>query len=393
MPVMGARLVRAAASSAILLTASAAGAQTLGDIALTQLEPSVAGDAFFGVPSPFIGGHLKARAAVLLDHADHPLTLSTSTTSSALVASQTWLHVGASLALWDRLLLGLVLPVVVAQGGESPRVQEVTIPSPDGAALGDLRFSIRIRMFGEDADPFQVSAGTLLHFPTGAAGVFAGEGAVRDTPQLTLGGRYRMLVWSASAGMLIRGSENPSAITYGGGVAALVWEDRIQIGPEIFASTPVQEVRPRVQEVRALELDDTTNLEVLLGARGHLPLGFMVGGGAGVGLTDAVGTPAYRVVGFLGWGPAPPKRAPEKRADDADEDGVTGGADACPYAFGPASADAKRSGCPVIDSDEDGVQDFEDACPEVSGDAAPGDAAPGAKGCPEAAPAAGSAPN
>jgi hypothetical protein len=369
--------------------ASAAGAEGLGDIALTQLEPSVSGDAFFGVASPFIGGHLKPRANVLLDHASEPLALSTGATSSALVGSQTWLHVGASLALWDRLLLGAVLPVVVAQGGDSPRVESVTIPSPEGAALGDLRFSIRIRLFGEEADLFQVSAGALLHFPTGAAGAFAGEGALRDTPQLLFGGRRSFLVWSASAGMLIRGSENPSAITYGAGVAAVLLDGRVQAGPEIFGATPVQSARLKVRGVRSLDLDGSTNLEVLFGARGTLPLGFTVGAGVGLGLTDAIGTPAYRVVGSLGWGPPREVQAGEKVAD-ADEDGIADEADACRYAYGPASSDAKRAGCPVVDSDEDGVPDHEDACPEAPGDSVPG--AKTGKGCPEATSPGGGAP-
>lgn len=384
---MGARLVRAAAACSILLTASAARAEGLGDIALNQLEPSVAGDAFFGVASPFIGGHLKPRANVLLDLASEPLALSTESTTSALVGSQTWLHVSASLALWDRLLLGALLPIVVAQGGDSPRVESVTIPSPEGAALGDFRFSMRIRLFGEEPDPFQVSAGALLHFPTGAAGVFAGEGALRDTPHLSFGGRWKRVVWSASAGMLIRGSENPSALTFGGGVAAVLLQDRLQVGPEIFGATPVQSTRLRVREVRSLELDESTNLEVLLGARGTLPFGFTVGAGAGLGLTDAVGTPVYRVVGSLGWGPAQEAR---ETVADADEDGIADEADACRYAYGPASSDAKRAGCPVVDSDEDGVPDHEDACPEAPGDSVPG--ASKGKGCPEAASPGGGAP-
>lgn len=376
---MGARLARAAAACSILLTTSPAWAEGLGDIALTQLEPSVAGDPFFTVASPFIGGHLKPGASVLLDHASEPLKLSTGSTSTSLVGSQTWLHVGASLALWDRLLVGAVLPVVVAQGGDDPRVDSVTIASPEGAAIGDFRFSLRIRLVGEEADLFQASAGVLLHFPSGASGVFAGEGALRDTPQIAVGGRHSFFVWSAAAGMLIRGSENPSAISFGGGAAAVLWGDRLQVGPEIFGATPIQSVRPRAREVRSLELDASTNLEVMLGVRGSLPLGFSVGAGAGFGLTDAIGTPAYRIVGSLGWSLGGAARVMAKAAD-ADEDGIEDGADACPYAFGPASSEPNRAGCPVVDSDEDGVPDHEDGCPNE-----PGDSAAGAKGCPAGA--------
>jgi len=60
-------------------------------------------------------------------------------------------------------------------------------------------------------------------------------------------------------------------------------------------------------------------------------------------------------------------------ADDPDGDGVTGAADQCPAAPGPAS----NNGCPVIgaDSDLDGVPNSQDQCPSQAGPASNG-------GCP-----------
>lgn len=394
---MGGRNARAAlvvsAACAALLTTSEARAQSqaaLGDVALNQLEPSPAGDAFYGVPSPFIGGHLAPRGLVMVDHAEQPLVISTASASGVVVSRQTLLHINASLALWDRLLVGVLLPVVVAQGGESPVTQGVSIPSPDSAAVGDLRLSARIRFFGEDSDPFQLAAGVHIHVPTGRSGSFAGDGSVRDSPHVLFGGRAGRFVWSASVGAMIRHSDTPSSLVYGAGVGVRLWDDRLQIGPEVFASTPLFARRVRVPGLNddEVERSSTTNLEALLGARLRLPLGFLVGLGAGAGLTDAIGTPAFRAVGALGW-ELPTTAAADAKAqpDDADEDGILGAADACPYAFGPKSADPKRSGCPEVDSDEDGVLDPDDACRDV-----PGDVRPGSKtnGCPEAPPAAGS---
>jgi OmpA-OmpF porin, OOP family len=355
----------------------------IGDIALDQLEPAPAGDAFFSVPSPMIGGHLVPRAYVLVNHAGQPLVLSTDAESGAVVANQTWLHVSASLALWSRLLVGVMLPVVLAQSGESPVIQGVPIASPSSAEVGDLRFSLRVRFFGEDVDPLQVSAGVYLHVPTGPTGTFAGEGYVRAAPHLLFGGQFSRFVWSASAGVAVRGSETPPTVVYSAGFGVRLWDERLQIGPEIFAATPFYQGRVRVERVRlnAIERVSTTNLEVLLGARARLPFGFVVGAGGGVGLTDAIGTPAFRVVGSVGWELPPPKL--DAKTSDADEDTIADTADACPYAFGPASPDPKRNGCPVVDSDEDGVPDADDACPTVAGDPKPGANVKGS-GCPEA---------
>jgi OmpA-OmpF porin, OOP family len=387
---MGARLVRAAGvACAILVTAlteAAARAADIGDIALEQLEPAPAGDAFFGVPSPFIGGHLAPRGLVLVSHAEQPLVLSTDSASGAVVSRQTILDINASLALWDRVLVGALLPIVIAQAGESPTTRGVAIPSPSSAAVGDLRLSARIRLFGEDPDPFQIGVGLYFHVPTGESGVYAGEGALRDSPHLLLGGRFGRYVWSASGGMVIRGSDTPSSIAYGAGFAVRLLEDRLQIGPEVFASTPIQEGRVTLEGLSqsAIEPDQATNLEVLLGVRARLPLGFVVGAGAGAGLTDAIGTPALRIVGALGWERMPAKA--EVKVADMDEDGLLDAADACPYAHGPTNPDPKRSGCPVVDADDDGVPDPDDACPSVSGDVRPGTKT---NGCPEPPPSPG----
>ena len=104
-----------ALGAAVLLVAAPARAQVPIRGAIDQLEPTPAGDAFFGVPSPAVGGHLVPRALVMFDYADQPLSLTTGETTSTIVGSQAFLHLGASLALWDRLLVSMLLPIAVLQ--------------------------------------------------------------------------------------------------------------------------------------------------------------------------------------------------------------------------------------------------------------------------------------
>ena len=70
-----------------------------------------------------------------------------------------FLHLGASLALWDRLLISVLLPIAVLQNGDSPMVQGVTLQSPSSTEVSDLRWGARIRLFGEYDAPFQIGAG------------------------------------------------------------------------------------------------------------------------------------------------------------------------------------------------------------------------------------------
>jgi OmpA-OmpF porin, OOP family len=337
-------------ASAALLMAPPARAQGFGDLALDQLEPSPAGDAFLGVPSPFIGGHLTPRVLALVDHASDPLVLQTSGSSASVVGSQTMLHLDASLALWDRLQADVLLPLALTQGGAGPSVGGNALSVPDSPAIGDLRLGLRVRILGGEDDPVQLAFGASLYLPTGATRAFVGERGVRDRPYLSLGGRARHLVWSAAVGAVIRGSDrNPSMFTYGGGVAAVLAGGLVQVGPELFAATPLQDGSITVAAGKQLAREGVTNAELLLSARLRLPAGFTAFAGGGVGLSEAIGTPAFRVVGGVGW--ALPT-AHDAASRDRDEDGIPDAEDACPFAFGPKEAEPQRRGCPAGSGDE-----------------------------------------
>jgi hypothetical protein len=354
-----------ALGAAALLAAAPARAQAPISGAIDQLEPTPAGDAFFGVPSPAAGGHLVPRALVMFDYADQPLSLTTGETTSTIVGSQAFLHLGVSLALWDRLLVSMLLPIAVLQNGDSPMVQGVTLQSPSSAEVGDLRLGARVRLFGEYDAPFQIGAGAYLHLPTGPSDSFTGEGTVRAGPQIVLGGRIDRFVWSAAIGAAFRGSENPSTLTYGAGAAVMLLQDRIQAGAELFAATPLQEGFITVSETSSFSRGMTTNAELLLGVRARLVEGLVLGVAAGPGLTDAIGTPTYRFLGNASWAPLPPK--PKAASLDTDEDGILDASDACPYAHGPHHENPRRAGCPVQDRDDDGVADPDDVCPDAAG--------------------------
>jgi OmpA-OmpF porin, OOP family len=359
-----------AVSIAGLLATHGVSAQTPAEgLAVEQLDPAPAGDGFFGVPSPFVGGHLVPRALLLFDYAARPLVLVSDLTSNAVISAQGFLHVNASLALWDRLLVSVLLPLAVVQKGDNPTIAGVAFKSPSSAALGDVRLSARVRLYGKDDDPIQIGAGPSFYLPTGSAAAFAGEGAFRMGPQLMLGGRFNHFVWTASLGAIFRASDNASTVTYGVGAAYLFAGDRLQVGPELYAATPLQEGFIRLREDKTISRGMTTNAEALLGVRARVLGGLVLGVAAGPGLSGAVGTPAFRALGSVAWSPL--ARRPEEEQGskplDTDADGLLDSADACPYAFGPRHADPKRSGCPLQDRDEDGVADQDDACPDAAG--------------------------
>jgi OOP family OmpA-OmpF porin len=175
-------------------------------------------------------------------------------------------------------------------------------------------------------------------------------------PQVTL-------AYTAMGGFNVKSSKNPTSIVYGAGVAALLLEEKLQVGPEFYASTPIMPSGFQLVEDSQISLNNGTNAEILLGARYRFWEGLTVGAAGGPGLSRAMGTPAFRFTGMIAWSPTSTAGAQEEKTDDLDKDGVADATDTCPYAAGPASKDAKKNGCPLIDDDDDGVPNEEDLCP------------------------------
>ena len=363
----------ATASAAVLLAwASGAQAQSAGGFALDQLEPAPAGDVFFGVPSPFAAGHLEPRAHVLFDHSAASIHLRTEDVD--VVSAQAFLRVNASLALWDRLLVSADMPLAVVQADQDPGIPGITFTPLEAPAIADLRLGLRVRLLGPDGGPFQMGLGGYLFVPTGDPAQYTGEGAVRGAPHLSIGGRVGSsvgFVWTASGGAELTASESPHALTFGAGLGLLLAGDSLQIGPELHGSAPLGGDL-QLSATPETRTDAGAVVEILGGVKLRVLRGLTFGAAAGPGLTRAVGTPAFRALGLLGWTPLP-ERASEKPASevaqvgDKDDDGISDTIDACPDVKGQPSPDPTRDGCPPADRDGDTILDVDDACPTTPG--------------------------
>ncbi len=347
------------ASIAIPSFAQDAGARTGS---LERFQPSVPGDAMFGVPSPMVGGHLVPRAAVIADYAYLPLSIQDGDTRSSIVADQLFLHAAVSFALFDRVLLSADMPFALFQTGDSPLVGSTQFDSPGEAQVGDLRMGARFRLYGDFWDPFQIGVGGYVFLPTGPSDSYAADGSVRGEPHLLVGGRTSHFVYSASLGTTLRGSARPHTFDARAGAALVLGESFFQIGPELTVTAPLSEDVIVDDATTRITTASPVGAELLLGAKLRVLGSLVIGAGAGPGLSQAWGTPVFFGVGSVAYEPLPPKKK-----DDADTDGdkILDAVDACPTVPGIASDDAKKHGCP--DTDRDGIFDAEDACPKVAG--------------------------
>lgn len=337
-------------------------AQSQPPLALNRFDPAPAGDRMFGVQSPFAAGALTPHVMLLGDYAHNPLVLRTTSDEEsvgAVVSSQLYLHLNASLSLFNRLNVNVDVPVALVQAGDDPSSNGLRLSSPKSAQFGDLRAGLRLRLLGGYDDIFQVAVGGYVWFPTGPSTGYVSDGKVRGMPQLIVGGRGDRLVWSIAGGPQIQSSADYAGVSqgtqikWGGGVGVLLGDSRrLQIGPEISMALTLDDVSKR-----------TTNAEVLVDVRYRVFDDLEVGVGAGPGVSGGVGTPDLRAVAMLSYSPEQTKVRP-----DGDGDGVFDNEDACPVVPGVPSAEIAKNGCPLPpDRDKDAILDAEDACPDVPG--------------------------
>lgn len=336
-------------------------------IALNRFNPAPAGDRLFGVPSPFVTGHMNFAAMLLFNYAHDPLVLRRLTDDggsekiASIVGNQMFAHVNATLELWERLGVNIDLPLALYQSGDSPKVDSSEFISPDGFQLSDLRLGVRGRVLGQGTDAFQLAVGGYIWFPTGNGdpGSFVGDGTVRGLPQVMVGGYLDRLVYSAAIGPEFRQDTRIANASQGmmfqgsAGAGYMLGDSRaLQVGGEISFATVLTDATSR-----------NTNFELMVDAKYRVHRLVEVGLGIAPGLARGIGTPDLRVVAMAAYVPVP-----AAACKDTDGDKVCDSDDACLSEAGVASEDPKKNGCPEMkDKDGDKIADKDDACVDVPG--------------------------
>ncbi len=369
------RLFRLALTALVigwLVLASTARAQSLTQqrgFALDRFDPSDRGSEWFVLDSLDLRGRSRAAVGVVASWASKPLVAydANRVEQATLVGNQVFVHPGGSIVLWNRLRGGVNMPIAVFQDG-SRVVAGNTLYSPPSSALGDLRLTSDVRVFGEHLEPLTVAVGAAVYLPTGSRDNYTSDGTVRATPRVSVAGDVSVFAYAARFGFAYRSlserfDRNPLGSEITGSLAAgvRVTDPNLVVGPELFGSTIVDE--------DSFLKRRGTQLEWLLGAH-YSKSDLRFGGGVGTGLTRGWGTPSLRAFFGVEWAPG--------LSDDTDDDGIDNVEDACPTISGVRTTDPKTSGCPetvgtlprpepVTDGDRDGILDKDDACPTVAG--------------------------
>jgi OOP family OmpA-OmpF porin len=357
---------RGAAAAVVWAWSATASAQTIETppAALNRFEPSETGSDWFANESLDLRGNFRPALGVVGDFAYKPYILKNpdGSENTAIVSTQFYVHLGASINLFDRLRLGVSLPIAAEQDGRSKTVAGEEYLAPTSGGIGDLRLAADLRLVGEYGDPFTMALGARVWLPTGDSTQYLGDGQVRVGPRLSVAGDVGVFAYAAGLAAIYRANDAPfdghptgTEIDFNAAAGVRVANKALLLGPEVQGSTIVS-------QAGAAFGDHTTPLALLLG--GHYNTGaFRFGLGAGPGLSDAAGTPQFRALGSFEWMPPIEETAAPR---DRDGDGVLDEDDACPDVAGVRSQDPKTNGC-AADRDGDGISDEVDACPAVAG--------------------------
>src|SRR5690625_2378447 len=286
-----------------------------------------------------------------------------------IVSRQLVTDIHAAVGLFDRLEIGLSVPVVWLQdGGEGPITGQDF--SKNGIGVEDLRLVPNLMLFQKFTDPqdegnYRGVGMALLadfHLPIGNGDAYQG-GEFRAQPRVALhASTKRGTQFNINAGYLVRPKsrlaniEVDDAVTYGFGVDIPVMKSRaMHLIGELYGQTSV------------LAEDVTKNespLEGLAGLKYFSENGLAVQGGVGTGFIQGYGSPDWRVLAGLFY----TTKTKQERMIDTDGDGIPDDKDNCPYDYNPDQKDTDGDGVGDVcedDIDGDGILNDDDNCPYI----------------------------
>ncbi|MGE0787039.1 MAG: thrombospondin type 3 repeat-containing protein [Sandaracinaceae bacterium] len=315
-------------------------------------------------------GHLMGSAGLVLDYAHRPFVLwnadcaddgscTVGDERATLVEYIAAAHVMGTLQLFDRLQIGLVVPVALMNGdgfsGPMTGRNPVVIPGGQSVALADPRLTLKGRFLTESG--FSLSASAFVTAPTGARATARSQAFLGDDLPM-FGGQ--LIGELSQSGFRISGNVGGTwreevtllstvvgpQLTYGVGIGYDITTLVGIFGEFVGASTFTSQIDEHSLEWRAggtIRVDDFQ---------------FQLAGGTGLP-PFGVGTPIFRAIGGVQWAPI---------RLDSDGDGIEDADDSCPSEREDVDGYEDEDGCPEADNDGDGHDDASDPCPDEAED-------------------------
>ncbi len=368
-------IVWLAALGALLAWPSASQAQDPdgGNFNLMRYTPAPGPLNYFMVEGAQTPGHIQGSAGLVLDYGHRPFVLWNASCAegatdctvgderATLVEYIAAAHVTGTLTLFDRLQIGLVVPVALMNGdgfsaaaaGRMP----IAIRGGTSIALADPRLSLKGRFFTDASSGVSLGASAFVTAPTGQRAADRDQNFLGDNLPM-FGGH--VIFELAQSGFRF-------AANVGG-----TWREEVQllstvVGPQLtygvgagYDITTLVGVFAEMNGASTFTAQvDEHSLEWRVGGRLHFD-DFDVHLAGGSGLPPfGVGTPMFRFVAGFQWAPI---------HLDTDGDGIEDPQDSCPSEAEDTDGWEDEDGCPEADNDDDGHLDADDPCPDEAED-------------------------
>lgn len=392
------RAVGLALLAFVLARAERAEAQTT-TFTLDRAQLSGAPDDGFMVYRPQMAEETRFYGSFALGYAHAPLRKDALTDSGSAqermedpVQGQFLAYPSIGAEVLGRVAFNLHLPFVPYQfTGADPLVAGVGQGglTDTNAAMGDMRFDTRAKIFETRDRKIRIGAAAFLTFGTGTEDAFGGDrgttaalfgSAEFDFGSFFVNGHLGPHFKPASGiggrnGDLVIGDE----LRYAFGLFVPLRGGRVRLGGELWGSTGIESPGGQNTFFTA----ENTTFEWLAQGRWLLDKRKRVyfNAGGGTRLSGGYGSADFRLLASIGGfftlddtkKDERPKRKIESRPDhyevDTDGDGYPDGVDHCPNEVEDGKPPNKTDGCPALsDADSDGIPDIHDKCPTEAED-------------------------
>jgi len=337
---------------------SIAGSARADGLDAERFAPAVGTEASFSFEHPAVPFHLGWGLGLFFDLADDPVVEEQGDeVLSRPLDTAASIDLLGSVGLFGWSELGVHLPLQVVYNGDD-YAQGGAMLAADGG-VGDLRLVPKAMLLrsGSVERHFLLGFAVPVTLPTGDDEALRGAGGVTVEPRLTMATHGERLGFGASVGYRWR-SQHPVGLPYGdeltlGLMASYdIAPDMVSFQAEMFGG----------KQIGADVDGNDFPLEALGGFVFALGGSLDAHAGGGVGMTDGIGDPTFRVVVGLRYR----HRVPERHGFlDTDQDGILDKDDACPTDVEDLDGFQDEDGCPEVDNDEDGILDDVDECPDL----------------------------
>ncbi|MCY1021800.1 OmpA family protein [Pyxidicoccus sp. MSG2] len=369
-----------ALTSTVAVSQEASPLQRGFDLERLELNPGAEGSLLVGLGELLPAGQF--RATLLAQYAHNPLLFVDTGKELSVVGKRATAHLAAAYAPLTWLQVGLQVPLVAFQGGDTELLQAKNIAAPAGQALATPVFSARFGLLTQDEQGgVDLAAELGVGLPVGSKDAFARDGdGLRLAPKVMVGRHFGRIRAGAEVGY----TKRPKLL-----LTQKQGDLEDEVGEELRIGLALATTGRRLRwelNVRGMVplTDQPSSVELLPGGRYLVSSSLELFALAGMGIGAAPGTPLFRLMFGGAFGQVTPPRgpgessvrcemglAPEAKIQecpdlDEDHDGVRNANDKCPLVAG----DVARNGCSAQDTDGDGIEDMLDGCPMDPGPAA-----------------------